>query len=346
MNIFDIRTVFISYSISNAICAAVMAFLWLQNRGRFPELGFWLANFIMEFMAVLLVTLRGIVPDFISIVIANTVGVAGIILLYMGLERFVNKVSSQRHNYILLAAFFVIHTYYTYFQPSLIARNHNFSLAILVVCIQGAWLTIYRVDPQFRPRTSRIGLIFIAFGLVSFLRIFLDLSLPTTNDLFQSGLVEALVILVYQMLYISLSFTLFLLVNQRLVDELERDIVARAQMEMSLQQRLMELETVNMLSISLRAGKNLQELLHILLKEALKAVTASDGCILLLNSGDSDTLHLAESRAGSGHCLNFPLRLPKVWWATFLLQVSPIFPSIYKMTYWFQAKLVNLSRSN
>lgn len=400
-----------------------MAFLWLQNRRRFPELSFWLTNFIMQFLAVVLVTLRGMIPDFISIVIANTLGVAGIVLLYMGLERFVGKVSSPRHNYILLAAFFIAHTYYTYVQPSLMARNHNFSIAILLVCIQGAWLMIYRVDARFKPRTSKVGFIFVVFGLVNFVRVLLSLSLPRTNDLFQSGFFETLVILSFQMLYISLSFTLFLLVNHRLVAELEHDIVERKRAEqalsenystlhnimesskalifsvnrqysytsfnsayavkmkqlynqdiqiggnllayitvdddrmiakrhieramageylveemcsgadapshsyfevshapivtvtgetigvsifskdvterkrteLSLQQRLMELETVNRLSTSLRAGKNLEELLQILLKETLKAVTSTDGCILLLNPADN-TLKLAESR--------------------------------------------------
>jgi len=400
-----------------------MAFLWLQNRRRFPELSFWLTNFIMQFLAVVLVTLRGMIPDFISIVIANTLGVAGIVLLYMGLERFVGKVSSPRHNYILLAAFFIAHTYYTYVQPSLMARNHNFSIAILLVCIQGAWLMIYRVDARFKLRTSKVGFIFVVFGLVNFVRVLLSLSLPRTNDLFQSGFFETLVILSFQMLYISLSFTLFLLVNHRLVAELEHDIVERKRAEqalsenystlhnimesskalifsvnrqysytsfnsayavkmkqlynqdiqiggnllayitvdddrmiakrhieramageylveemcsgadapshsyfevshapivtvtgetigvsifskdvterkrteLSLQQRLMELETVNRLSTSLRAGKNLEELLQILLKETLKAVTSTDGCILLLNPADN-TLKLAESR--------------------------------------------------
>ena len=38
MNLIDMKTVIISYIISNAVCAAVMTFLWWQNRKRFAGL--------------------------------------------------------------------------------------------------------------------------------------------------------------------------------------------------------------------------------------------------------------------------------------------------------------------
>ncbi len=295
MNILDIRTVFTSFSISNAICAMVMAFLWRQNRKRSPELRFWLANFIMQFVTVLLIALRGILPDFISIVVANTLSIEGFILLYMGLQRFVNKVSSQRHNYVLLIMFFSVHTYFTFVRPSLTPRNANFSFAILLLCIQSAWLLIYRVEASVRSRTWKVGLVFIVFGLINLARILLSESLPGTNNLLQSGFLDVLFILSFQMLYLILSFALLLLVNRSLVAELEYDLAERKHMELSLQQRLLELETVNTLSISLRAGKNLEELLQILLKETLKTISGENGCILLVDRAD-DTLKVVESR--------------------------------------------------
>ena len=82
MNILDMRTVIFSYVFSNAICAGVMIFLWLQNRKQIAGLGFWLADFLMQFAAVLLITLRGIVPDFASMVIGNSLSIGGTILLW------------------------------------------------------------------------------------------------------------------------------------------------------------------------------------------------------------------------------------------------------------------------
>lgn len=63
MNLLDMRTIIFSYAISNLICTIVMTVLWKQNRTHFAGLGFWMADFVMQFIALLLLALRGIVPD-------------------------------------------------------------------------------------------------------------------------------------------------------------------------------------------------------------------------------------------------------------------------------------------
>ena len=51
MNLLDMRTVILSYFVSNAICTGVMALLWLQSRRRLGGTGFWLADFFMQVLA-------------------------------------------------------------------------------------------------------------------------------------------------------------------------------------------------------------------------------------------------------------------------------------------------------
>jgi hypothetical protein len=142
MNLIDMKTVITSYVISNAICAAVMMFLWWQNRKHFAGLGFWLADFVMQFTALLPIALRGVVPDLVSMVVGNALVIAGTILLYMGLEHFVGKRGAQVHNVVLLATFIIVHTYFVLVQPSLTALNINLSLGLLAICFQCAWLML------------------------------------------------------------------------------------------------------------------------------------------------------------------------------------------------------------
>ena len=224
MNILDIRTILFSYVITNAICAAVMASLWRQNRRRSPELSFWLVDFILQFVAVLLIALRGILPDFISVFLGTPLVITGTLLLYIGLERYTGKTSSQLHNYILLGIMVVIHAYFTFIQPSLQARNVIFSLGLLAICSQCAWLLLHRVEPAMRPGKQAVGVVFVVYSVVSILRVFIDLAIPSGNNLFQSGLYDTLAILIYQMVFIGLTFALFLMVNQRFFGELESDI--------------------------------------------------------------------------------------------------------------------------
>ena len=234
MNLIDTKTVIISYIISNAVCAVVMTSLWWQNRRRFAGLGFWLADYIMQFVAVLLVALRGAVPDLVSMVVGNALVIAGTILLYMGLERFVGKRGAHIHNAILLAAFIFVHTYFALVQPSLDARNINLSLGLLVICFQCAWLMLRKVDAEMRPVTRSVGIVFAIYCLVSIVRVVVDLAVSSGNDLFHSNIFDTLVIMTYQMLFIVLTFSLFLMVSGRLFADLEHDIARRKRTEEAL----------------------------------------------------------------------------------------------------------------
>jgi PAS domain S-box-containing protein len=222
MNFLDTRTVLFSYIVSDAICAAVIASLWLQNRRRSAGLGFWLADFFLQFTAVLLIALHGLAPDFVSILLGSPLAIGGALLLYIGLERYTGRRSSQRHNYLLLAVFISVHAYFTFVRPSLQARNINFSLALLVICSQCAWLLLHRVSSELRPHTRLAGVIFGVYSLVNLARVFVDWAGPQGSDLFKSGLFDTLVILAYQMLFIGLTFGLFLMVNRRLVEDVDR----------------------------------------------------------------------------------------------------------------------------
>ena len=234
MNVLDLRTVLFSYVISNAVCALGMGALWLYRRRLSPDLGFWLADFIMQVLALLLVALRGMVPDFFSIVVGNTLAVGGTLVLYIGLERYLGKRSSQRYNYMLLAVFIFVQTWFSFVQPSLLVRNINLSLGLLVFCSESAWLLLHRVDVELRAVTRAVGVIFGVYSLVSLARIFVDLIVPPGNDLMKMGLYDTLVLLIYQMLFIGLTLGLLLMRNRRLVAELERDITKRKGIESKL----------------------------------------------------------------------------------------------------------------
>jgi diguanylate cyclase (GGDEF)-like protein/PAS domain S-box-containing protein len=234
LNILDMRTILFSYIISNAVCMSAMAYLWLQNRRQITGLGYWLADFILQFTAVLLVGLRGIVPDIISMVVGNGLVILGTILLLIGLERYTGKTGTQLHNFILLAAFVAIHWYFAAVQPNLMARNINLSLGLLLICIQIAWLLLHRVDKKILRYSRVVGIVFVLYCLVNFVRILLETRLPIGNDLFKSGLVDTLAVLIFQMLFIALTYALFLMVSRRLLAELEEDIARRELAEKAL----------------------------------------------------------------------------------------------------------------
>ena len=234
MSLIDMRTVIVGYALTNLICLMVMAVLWKHNRGRFAGLGLCLADYALQFLALALLALRGVAPDLVSMTGSNAMAIGGTILIFVGLERFAGIRGPQLRNGVLLGAFVAVHAYFVLALPSLTARNVLFSLALLLICLQCARLLLRRVGPEMRPVTRGVGYVFVGFCLVSILRIGLDLAWRSGTDLFRSHAHDTLAILIYQMLFITLTFSLFLMVNRRLIAELERDIATRAEMEREL----------------------------------------------------------------------------------------------------------------
>jgi diguanylate cyclase (GGDEF)-like protein len=280
MNFLDMRTVVSSYVVSNLICLIVMIFLWVRNRRRFEGIGFWVADFALQFVAMLIVTLRGVLPDLVAMTIGNTMLLGGAILLYAGLLRFTRRRGTLIHLFVLLAAFVVVHAYFVVVSPSLAVRNIIFSAALCAVCAQSAWLMLVRSGQAMRPVTLGVGAVFVAFAVVSLARIVFDLASPPGNDFFHSGIFDTIVLLVYQMCYIVLTFSLSLMLNTRLFGELERDIARRERAEKILRIRLVLWEYA--------AGHTVKELMQ----QALDEIEGLTGSLI-------GFYHFADEAAGT-----------------------------------------------
>ena len=222
MNFLDVRTVIFSQLITDAVCTAVLGLLWWQNRRRFGGMLFWVGDFIFQTVAVLLISLRGVIPDWLSLGAPDPLVIAGSLLGLWGLERFVGKKLSQTLNFIFLAGFIFTHFYFIYAQNNLDVRNLSLSLGLLVFCFQCAWLMLSSSGDKLIHTSKLVGWVFALFCLTSLIRIFILLANPlVTNDFFQTGLYDRLILVVYQVLLIFLTFGLALLVNRRLLRQVQ-----------------------------------------------------------------------------------------------------------------------------
>ena len=62
----DMKTVMFSYVITNILITVVIFALWRQNRNRYDGLSYWLADYILQAVGLLLILLRDMAPPFIS----------------------------------------------------------------------------------------------------------------------------------------------------------------------------------------------------------------------------------------------------------------------------------------
>lgn len=219
--LIDIRTVFLINIIVFFTCTMFVMDLWRQNRGRFDGMGYWLIYFSLETTAFFLIVLRDIIPPFLSVMCANVMVVAGLIALFIGLERFVERRSSQIHNYVLLAVFTGIHAYFTYIHNSISIRYINISAAILLICIQCCWLLLRRTGHALKPLTFVAAMVFGGYCIVSVARILGTIVTDSGgNYYFMNDLFQGVIVVAYLILFILLTYSLILMVNRRLLMEI------------------------------------------------------------------------------------------------------------------------------
>jgi PAS domain S-box-containing protein len=216
---------------SNAICCVVIASLWLRYRGSYRGPGLWTVGFVLETFSVLVVGLQGNVPNFVSMVMGNALSILGAILVLWGLERYLDQRAPGIWNWAILALFMAVQTYFSIVQPDLVARTINLSIALMFVCAQGAWLMLTPRQSQLRPASRSTGLVLAAFAVTCAIRVPMTLILPPSNNFLRAGPVQALAVLVFQMLFIALTCSLLLMVNQRMATSLSDDIVRRKHLE-------------------------------------------------------------------------------------------------------------------
>ncbi len=222
MTLFDIRTLLLLNFALNLVNAITVSILWHRFRGRFAGIAFWVAEMWLQVVAIGLILLRGMLPEFVTTVLANTFILAGFLLLLIGQQRFVARPGRQLHNILLVGIYFVLATYDTALQPNMTQREIVMDIVIVVIAVQGAWLLLRRVEPSLRRVTRFTGLVFGAYAAVAFLQMCLLLLAPfQTSDFFTSGPISELAVTLYIMLSIAMTFSLVMMVNQRLLFQVQ-----------------------------------------------------------------------------------------------------------------------------
>lgn len=230
----EMRTVLLNYTISNAICVGIVFSLWRKHRHRSPAFDFWLGSFTLQFFGMLMFAMRGVVPEPIAILFGVPATLIGVLLLYRGLCTYLGETWPQRQNLYLITVLIGIHVYFQWVQPSLQIRGLNFAVGLLLLFSQIAWLLLHRIAKPLRANASVLGWITVAYCVVSLGRIPIALFVESPETFYAPGQYLSWLFLVYQMLSIGMAFALLLLVNNRLLADLESDIAVRQQVEEEL----------------------------------------------------------------------------------------------------------------
>ncbi|MBI5901297.1 MAG: PAS domain S-box protein [Rhodocyclales bacterium] len=221
MSALDTRTIVVLYALAYVLCTVFTVQLWRQNRDRFAGIDLLAASFALLTLALSLIALRGTAPDWMSVLLANLLVPASVLLCLVGLERFFDTPGPQWQNYLLLLAAGVGSGVFSLHTPDVAGRRLVISTVIVIIGLQCCWLLWRRVAPAFRRLSLGCGLAFAGYSAVAAAGIVEHfVRAPGSKDFFAAGSSNALMLIAYMALAILLAHSLTLMVNGRLIMEL------------------------------------------------------------------------------------------------------------------------------
>ena len=131
----DIRTL----SFTNGVIYLIV-FLFLlfvqHTRKTYPGFQMWTIASFLGFFAFILLSLQGLLLDFFTIIVANTILIGSVLVMAHGLEVFAEK-SPKLGAYIALIILMIVSLiYFTYFSPNLAGRIITISsIYTIIFCL-------------------------------------------------------------------------------------------------------------------------------------------------------------------------------------------------------------------
>ncbi len=217
----DMRTAIFSFVLISAINTFVISLMLIQYKSRYKGVDYMFYCFVLQTIALIMILLRGTIPDWISLDLGNFISIAGIIIFFRGLEAYLGEKSSVTPNLILLTVFTVVHTWFTFAQPDLGARHLNVSVAWLILFVQCTWLLLFRIPLSKRRLTLHVTLVSIAFCLISLVRIAKYFLYGHGENYFDSDWFDTSVIVIAQLLLILLTYSLEHMFGNRLLQDIK-----------------------------------------------------------------------------------------------------------------------------
>jgi PAS domain S-box-containing protein len=219
----DMRTALFSYMLISLISTFLVALIIKQFSNRYKGVYQLFFCFLLQAIALLLILVRGLIPDWISFDLSNSISIGGIILFLSGIERYTGQKSFIRFNLVLLTVFILIHTWFTFVKNDLSIRHLNVSIAWLILFLQSSILLLFRIRGSGLRRILPMKFISIAFCLVCLARIVKFVVRGHSDDYFQSDLFDIVIIIICQILLILLIFSIAYMLGGRLFDDVRAE---------------------------------------------------------------------------------------------------------------------------
>ncbi|MBP2629036.1 MAG: putative rane associated signaling protein [Firmicutes bacterium] len=219
---FDIRTMLTAVHVIVWINFCIMILAWYNVKSMRRVIRCWVFGQALYGIGTLLLVLRGIVPDFLSVVITNACLVSAQLVAQEGISRYTSREGYLRKfTFSILALSMIFTLFFTYIMPSVPSRIVTYGLSvglISAISIRTVWQKGEKLD---LPRRFLVVVLGFSIAVLTLRAIFAILD-GGYSDLMYSGFIQAVGVIGMLLAYVSFSIALFWLVVHKLGIEIQR----------------------------------------------------------------------------------------------------------------------------
>ncbi|MDV7105266.1 diguanylate cyclase [Vibrio sp. TH_r3] len=216
----DIRTLLVVTTLVSIGSAVALISLW-RSQSQPNGAGFWALGMSCVAVASVLISGRGIIFDFISIVIANSVYVIGFLLILRGIRIFTNRPPLLFLDYSLPVISALFFYYFNYIDQNINIRIAVISTMFVIICFTIVSTLLSDKNAPWRQAGTTVAAVFGLFGLFHGSRGVLALLTPFEYDFMQTSISSSLVFLGSIFILGGSAITLILLTHSTLQSKLQ-----------------------------------------------------------------------------------------------------------------------------
>ncbi|NOT05193.1 MAG: GGDEF domain-containing protein [Anaerolineales bacterium] len=167
--ILDARTLGLLSALMPFVLGLIMSIYWRERR-TYAGFGRWvLANFVFG-AGYLFISLRGFIPDLLSIILGNAAIVYAEVLIYEGIRLFYGRPAFSKWNTLVFVLYLPLHIYFTYPNPNINARIVIVSVALFILIIRSGLTLVNNPHPELKRTTRNAGIIFLLTSILPLAR--------------------------------------------------------------------------------------------------------------------------------------------------------------------------------
>ena len=193
-----------------------------KNRKTYPGFREWTLAYALNFIGFVFLSLRNVLPDFITVISANALIALCFVLIARGLIDFAESEQNLWMDICPISVLILLFFYFVYFSPSVNARIVVISSTIMLISFRCAFITHRKITGLLDGKNRLLTAAFMWVASWLLLRTVLTVSLEgDIHNFMFAGAMQGFSIVVGEVGHITIAIGLIIVNAQRL----EKDLV-------------------------------------------------------------------------------------------------------------------------